>query len=537
MAIMLLLAAVGIQLLAGAFHSERGLYSDEAAHFMNGLLIRDYVREALGTSPLAFAREYYQAYPKIAPLMWPPLFHAVLGLALLPGWPPMTVAILLLGGCMAWIAWRLYFVALESTSTPAAVGVTALFLVTPAVVRLGSSVMVDIVIAAFAMEAAWWLGRYFETTKVRHAALFGVMTACACLVKGNGISVVLAPGVLLIITGRWDILRRSGLYLAAAIVVVFAVPFLALAYRLDGALGDFGPLTWPLVLERLRFYSSQIWMQLGTWPLVLAAIGSLVVLSRPSWLSLRAYLQTASLLAVVLGTFAFHVLSPHLLSDERYITLALAPMLGLTAQGVMTACRPVPSPVVRRTAQLSLFLLMATLHVRHSLPAAQRPLGYRAVASVLADQPLEGRRLLIVSDEQGEGACVAEIAVLNRHPRPMVIRGSKLLASDDWMGRNVVVHYSSPEAILADLEAMHVEFIVLDEASEARALPYWGLVDAVASRFPDRVVRVFSRAVDERRGPIRPLSVYRLTTLPEGAPKPVPASALTLAIQLGTLDR
>jgi hypothetical protein len=78
---------------------------------------------------------------------------------------------------------------------------------------------------------------------------------------------------------------------------------------------------------------------------------------------------------------------------------------------------------------------------------------------------------------------------------------------------------------------------LLDEASEARALPYWGLVDAVASRFPDRVVRVFSRAVDERRGPIRPLSVYRLTTLPEGAPKPVPASALTLAIQLGTLDR
>src|SRR6478735_7027388 len=56
-----------IQLWAGAYRSERGLYSDESAHFMNGLVLRDYVRENPGQSPMTFAREYYSHYPKIAP--------------------------------------------------------------------------------------------------------------------------------------------------------------------------------------------------------------------------------------------------------------------------------------------------------------------------------------------------------------------------------------------------------------------------------------------------------------------------------------
>src|SRR5580765_351093 len=88
LASLLLSVTVGLQVAAGAYQSERNSYSDEAAHFMNALVLRDYIREGLSQNPLRFAEDYYRHYPKIAPGMWPPLFStAVAGLMLL-GWPP-----------------------------------------------------------------------------------------------------------------------------------------------------------------------------------------------------------------------------------------------------------------------------------------------------------------------------------------------------------------------------------------------------------------------------------------------------------------
>lgn len=526
MAVCFVCVAVAIQIAAGAFQSERGLYSDEAAHFMNGLLIRDYIRDGLGTSPLAFAREYYQSYPKIAPLMWPPLFHGVLGLALLPGWPPMPTAILLLGACTAWAAWRLYFLTRECASTSVALGTAGLFLATPAVVNLSSSVMVDILIATLALEASYWLGRYWISLRVADAAIFGLMAALACLAKGNGIAVVLAPFFMLVLTGRLDILKRSGLYVAGAIVVALAVPFLAIAYRLDAALGDFGPLSTPIVLDRVRFYSLHIWTQLGTLPLLLAGVGIIAVLARPSWLKRPAHAQGLALLSTVLGALAFHLFSPHLLSHQRYITLALGPILGLAAFGVTTGTRGIASPAVRWGTQLMIFVVMAVVHfATEPLPKAQAPLGYRSVVSFLAShEELAAKRLLVISNEQGEGACVVEVAVLNVRPRPMVIRGSKLMASDDWMGRNLRMRYTSAEAALADLEAMHVDVVILDESPESRQLPYWAQVQEIAERFPDRFERVLATPATPVAGPLRPLSVFRVTRHTPAPPTAIPLS-------------
>jgi hypothetical protein len=361
------------------------------------------------------------------------------------------------------------------------------------------------------------------------------MAALACLAKGNGISVILAPVFLIGLTRRFDVLLRGGLYLAAVIVVVLAVPFLAIAYRLDGALGDFGPLTPRLIWDRLTFYGTHVRLQLGALPVLFAAVGLAGAVRRPSWLSPRGAVRLAALLALVLGTLTFHLLSPHLLSHERYIALALAPILTLAAYGVTLVSRPLRSPAVRWTMQVAIFVVMVVSNTVQAWPAAQRPLGYRSVAAHLEAQSLAGRRVLVVSDEHGEGACVAEIAVRNLHPRPMVIRGSKLLASDDWMGRHPVVKYPSPDAILADLESMHVEFVVLDVSPEARALPYWASVQAMATRFPDRVSPVFSPGFDVEHGPIRLLQVYRLTAIPDGDARPVPSALPATAASLDAL--
>lgn len=518
-----------VQYLVGAFDAERGLHSDEAAHFMNGLVLRDYLRDGLGQSPLAFARDYYQHYPKIAPFMWPPLFHGVLGLVLLPGWPPGPVAIALVGSFTAWTAWRLYLITNTFASVPVALGVVGFFLATPIVINLSSSVMIDIAIAACALEAAYWLGRFAETGRTRVAVMFGVMTACACVAKGNGLSAVIAPVVLVLLTGRLDLLRRPGLYVAAAIVVVLAAPPLALAYQLDAALGDFGPVPLSLAWERLVFYSGYVWHQLGSAPVLFAGIGmAAVVLKRPG-LSPTAAHQASALVSMVVGAFVFHLWNPHILSNGRYITLALAPLLGLSALGVMTATAVIQHRPLRWTMQLLAFLAMALAHFSSGVDLrAQAPLGYRETLRWVHEQDsLAGKRLLVVSNELGEGAGVVEVALLELTPRPIVLRGSKVLSTDDWMGRDRTLSHATPLALLDDLEALHVDYVILDGVAEARRLVYWQQAYDALTLDPGRVELV-RRLTPAPQGPLRPLELYRLRRHAPGPPREVPLSGTSL---------
>jgi hypothetical protein len=99
---------IALQIAVGAYRTEMGNYPDEAAHFLNGLFLRDYLTHGLGQSALGFAENYYLHFPKIAPMMWPPLFHILEGLFFLPGWPPHTAALTLIALFTAWTAWRLY---------------------------------------------------------------------------------------------------------------------------------------------------------------------------------------------------------------------------------------------------------------------------------------------------------------------------------------------------------------------------------------------------------------------------------------------
>ncbi|MEP6842313.1 MAG: hypothetical protein ABJA11_02250, partial [Pseudolysinimonas sp.] len=227
------------QFAYGAYSAELGNYSDESAHFMNALLLRDYLTHGLAQHPLAFAENYYLSYPKIAPLMWPPFFHASLGLFLLPGWPPHQAALLFVGLITALAGVRLTRMVLLFASRLTAAVIAVLFLLTPLIVDLSTAVMVDIALVALGLESAWWLAKYYVSGERRHAVLFGVFATCCCLTKGNGVGITLLPALLILTTGRVHLLRGPGLYVAAAMVALFAAPFVYISYRLCDAMGDF----------------------------------------------------------------------------------------------------------------------------------------------------------------------------------------------------------------------------------------------------------------------------------------------------------
>jgi hypothetical protein len=126
-----------------------------------------------------------------------------------------------------------------------------------------------------------------------------------------------------------------------------------------------------------------------------------------------------------------------------------------------------------------------------------------------------------VSDESGEGALVTDVAVRRLHPRPIVVRGSKLLGTDNWNGYNFTMRFSTPQAVIQELEDLHVAYLVIDSSPDAIRLPYWSLVKRLVESHEDRVQLEFHTTVDPRNGPTRQLALYRIKYQSPGGPKPL----------------
>jgi hypothetical protein len=514
-------AVLAIQLLTGAYGVERGGYSDDAAHLMNGLVFRDYLVSGFHETPMAFAERYYQSYPKIAPLMWPPLFHVTLGVLLLPGWAPGAMALVFMALITAWLNWRLLRIAQKLCGGLSPWLAVMVVITTPLLAALSGTVMLDLAIAALSLEGTYWLASYASTGRTRDAVFFGLCATGACLTKGNGVAVTLAPVAFIVLAGRFDLLRRSGLYIAAALVLGIAVPLLALSASYDSAIGDFGGVTARDVFDRVGFYCLQLWQQLGPVTIGFAAIGLVEV-----WRSRRAREGTAplgvALVSLLVSAAMFHWLNPHKTVAGRYITVAVAPIVTLAFVGAgVAAFRAYPVYWRRPLRRIAAISIVAMAFMWRPAPRPVEPIGYRAlVRDMVSEGWIAGRRVLIVSDEIGEGAFVTEAALTRPHDAPTIVRGSKLLGTDNWNGQNFKLTYASPEAMYRDLEAMHMDFVVLDRSDRSTRLPYFSQAAALVTE--GRIVRLASNDATRSAPVARLLELYRVPTRTPGDPKAPP---------------
>jgi hypothetical protein len=222
----------------------------------------------------------------------------------------------------------------------------------------------------------------------------------------------------------------------------------------------------------------------------------------------------------VIASLLFHLLNPHMANVSRYLTMTIGPLIGLACVAAWHLAARLPQ---RRSSRILIVsaILISAIAFRVS-PRTIMPLGYRdAIGHLAARGELEGRRLMVVSDEMGEGAFVSEAAVLSLQPAPMMIRGSKLLASDTWGGHNVQLRYASAAALMDDLEAMHISYVLVDLSAEASKLPYFNQVAALVLTEPERFARVRAFPADAVNGPRRSLALYRVTSASAGEPKPI----------------
>jgi 4-amino-4-deoxy-L-arabinose transferase-like glycosyltransferase len=518
---LLWMLATLLQWKAGAFIAEFSSNADESAHYVTGLMVRDYIAAGHFTSPMKYAEQYYAHYPKVAFGMWPPLFHITEALWTLLFSPDRASVLSLMALMAAATGTSIYYVLRGKCGWPPALAAGALFVLAPLTQASTSAVMADDLVALLDLWAMIWLIRYLEAGRTRAAVFFGVFTALSMATKANGVALVLLPVLAVPLTRRWQLLRARGLYYAAAVILVCGAPWGVLSYWLiERSMGG-EAVTVTVIAGTALAYIRVLWAALG-WSLSLFCALGIAGVVAGLWRHRTDFTLTGSL-ALLLSVWAYHSLIGN--GTGRYMLGALPPALILTMAGFVWAVRrilPRAAPLPARAVILA--ALTAAVFATQTWAVPHKPYqGFDQAAHFLLTTPqFAAGNFLVVSHARGEGAFITEVAMHDHRPGHFVLRSTKVLSSTNWYGNVYRLRYRTSDEIRGFLDRAPIDALLLDtrpaeESTDEAAVqlgrkvadalqsdPNWKLCD----RFPklrDTApwIDLYSRVGPQPTGPIK----------------------------------
>lgn len=486
-----------LQWRGNAYRAEWSGTSDEPAHYIGGLAVRDYVAAGFPTHPMQFAAEFYNHYPKLGIGHWPPVFYAVEGAwMLLFGTSRISLLLLLalISTCLvtlaAWISAR-YFPMWAMLSG-------ALFLVTVAGMQIFTrNIAPDLLMALLSLLAIQALARHLEEPTWRTGISFGLLASLALLTKATAILLAPLPVLGVAVLGRWRLLRTAAFWSPALMVLALTLPWFLLAPDgLHQSVALFGGVQfrWSRPLQSVRYWL----LMLGPWGAGLAAFGLFHAFRErrfkadPLW----ALLLLAPLVAMAFRAFIGAW-------EAFYLVAALPCLIPFLCFGLVHLVRMpwVPKPL----GVLCAVLLIAVGSWRNVESApAKRTLGLEAAALRITTDPLlRNAHVLVVSDSVGEGVLIAEIARREVRPGHVIERSTKVLAESGFLGDHYRLRYQTPAALLNFLASKPRLLVVAD--SPGRQFPHSKLLQETISSAPERwnLVAAFPRQNEHHSGEVR----------------------------------
>lgn len=514
------LVTVGLQWLGGAFQREFS-GADEGAHYVTGLMVHDYLEQAVFTNPMEYAESYYVHYPRVAIGHWPPVFYVVEAAWIFVFGEARSSLLLLMALITTLFASGVFWTIRGEHGFLIGLGMGLLVICLPVVQASSSMVMIDVLLALLILWAALCFGKYLDTGRWQHATAFGLLASVALLTKANGLCLALLPPLAVLISRRWRLLATFSFWIPALIVLALCGPWY---YRFGMLLATSGLHTaWlEFALRALAEFSRNLIRLAGIVPALLALTGVVLQVKQPGKMGGK---RTA-LLAAFFSVVAFHVLIPSS-TNVRYLILTVPAILLFLADGLAWVVARVRwngfTPPLGKAVALGLLAIIFAGEA-FMIPA-NSCYGYGDPARMILQRPEFDRSvILLASDPNGESAFISEIAMAEERPGHIVLRASKVLASHDWINRRYKLKYESPRALQNMLETLPVGIVIIDTAvPEASVMPHqhqlveaiesnpqcWTLLDRYAVtrggiRYPN-AVEVYSLIGHENRphGPIR----------------------------------
>jgi hypothetical protein len=499
----LLLAAILFQILGNAYASEFGGYPDESAHFVTGLMIRDYIASGFHQGPMRYAENYYLHYPKVAFGMWGPLLHITEAGWMLVFPPSRITGLVLMALITALTAFFLYRALRDDVGSPLALLAAIMFIAVPNVQTYTAMVMADGLVALMDFLAAMAFARYLDTENWKYSAQFGVFATLSILTKGNGVALVFVPLFAMIFARKLGLLKRGSLWVAAIPLVLVAAPWQVFSARMLAGILDRQP-GWVFLPKFTAMVATVVGVALV--PLIAIGVYDKLIANRRT-----AGGRWPAAAALICGFWLFHWLIPSVNGPEpRYLIAVTPPMLMFLMAGVQRLADWMPKPAMRSHRVLAVAAAVVILFAAtgFSIPRQQHH-GFDEIAQLVERPEYKNSVVLVASAGDGEGMLIDEVAMREARPSHFVLRASKMLAQSDWNGSHYVPKYGTPEEVMKFLDGIPVELVVVDNEPGLTAPPsYYALLKQTIAAFPELWERVGTYPQAPGTGPT--IDVYRL---------------------------
>lgn len=522
-----LVEALALQYAFGAFAMDfSALSSDEPAHYVTSLMVREYLTSGELTRPMAFASNYYLHYPKVAIGHWPPGFYAMLSAWMFAAGTSRLAALVLMAILAATLALATFAAGRALVAPWAGWFTGGLLLAMPLVRQSTAQVVYEHATSLFMLLAALQFARGMRTDRLRDWVGFALLASAGILTNASAWALGLMPAVALVLGRRLDLVRSPRMWASAGVVLVCTVPWYAATQSIraeENALVGGG---WQYVRDAVQVFPGAAATALGPVLTVAALIGLWTALWRPRE-SGRIEPVWACLAGLAAAKLALHIAVPAGL-EARYVLAMLPALLLFAALGLDRAARSIGAGLSFAAPALAAVAVAPLAGSFIAAPPAT--VGYMSAATAVAAAKTDvPQAQLVVSDSQGEGAWIAAVAGLEPRPSTVVARGSKLFVVEDWLGRDTEERYAGADEVMALLDAIPVSVVVVDGttlAGEVRG--YHARVAAVVAASPawERAgaypVQRFGREFPEG------LVVYRRRTPPRTPPDLERVSTLAL---------
>lgn len=524
--------AVFLQYRGGAYECEFGGHPDEAAHYVTGLMIRDYIAGGFPGSPMTYAKDYYDHYPKVALGNWPPGFYLLQSAWTLVFSPSRTAVVTLMAFLAASVSLLLFGVLKKPFGLAAAWLGALLFVSFPLTQRHTAMIMTEVPIALFVLVSLIFFTRFLRTEKTADSVWFGLFASMAILTKGSGMFLGMVPPLALLFSGKWRLLKRPGFWAAAIIVFVLCFPWTWKFRDVARAGWMEGNPSINFTAKALVFYPKKLLVSTGIGLMALAVVGlaarALVARRKSSTIVEDASEEEhygcvfgAALLALLL----FHSIIPAGLEDRH-----LVPALPLVIFFAWGGWKWLGEFFERKGVALAPVVLLVVAVCAFVLQTFRVPAkGYQGFApaakQLLAEPGNDKATFLVSSDARGEGMFISELAMREKRPGHVVQRGSKVLASSTWSGGKYRMVYRrkgpdgtfgeqeyNTEEQLADLlRGDAYDLLVLDTSlPDHYRKPHHEILQRTAEQFPAIFTRVAELKIQRENVWTNGIHIYRI---------------------------
>ena len=446
--------------MAGAHMGGYGSYEDEPAHMVTASMMRSYVTGPEPWHPLQYVRDYYLHFPKVGVGQWPPVLHLFFGALMVPfGVSRFTM---LLGSCLiaglAALGTRTLAKGCLPKPLPSLLGLV--FLALPLVQNLSAAAMTELLLAAEGSFAVYCYSKYLGDGKMRNALLYGFWTTLAVLTKGSGVSLVLVPILAPLFAGKLRLMFSKGTVISGVVVGILGLTWYSLTLQYSQATwSGSGRSASEYSLAAGIYYSRELFIILGSIVSVLAVIGAIA-----SYLDRETRDQNAACMAWLVGLIGCYLFIRTGI-EMRHLAVVLPIGVVLAGKGAVAVWQMLGWAPGRRALPASALILTAFLLQAFS-PVAPSHRGFReAVDWAMQDDELAQVPWLVCSDASGEGLIVSEAVHWDpRHRRLQILRSSKILGRDDWLGNSYKERFPTQEELGAFLREVPVGLVFLDRS-------------------------------------------------------------------------